>query len=97
MGKGIAASIIAATARAVLRSAARFADVASAVDAASEALTLDLANAGVFVTAFHARLDMDSGVVSFVDAGHGLAIRARRRQLAATPLDNPVTLALLGQ
>lgn len=33
--------------------------------------------AGVFVTAFHARLDMDSGELSYVDAGHGLAIVAR--------------------
>lgn len=77
MGKGIAAAIIAATVRAVLRSAARFADVAGAVDAASAALSIDLDNAGVFVTAFHARLDMDSGTLSYVDAGHGLSIIAR--------------------
>ncbi len=77
MGKGIAAAIIAATVRAVLRSAARFGDVAGAVDAASAALTVDLDNAGVFVTAFHSRLDMDSGVLSYVDAGHGLSIVAR--------------------
>ncbi len=77
MGKGIAAAIIAATVRAVLRSAARFGDVAGAVEAASAALTVDLDNAGVFVTAFHARLDMDSGVLSYVDAGHGLSIVAR--------------------
>lgn len=77
MGKGIAAAIIAATVRAVLRSAARFGDAAGAVDAASAALTVDLDNAGVFVTAFHARLDMDSGLLSYVDAGHGLSIVAR--------------------
>ncbi|MCA1942330.1 MAG: SpoIIE family protein phosphatase [Yonghaparkia sp.] len=76
MGKGIAAAIIAATVRAVLRSAARFGDVAGAVEAASAALTVDLDNAGVFVTAFHARLDMDSGLLSYVDAGHGLSIVA---------------------
>ncbi len=76
MGKGIAAAIIAATVRAVLRSAARFGDVAGAVEAASAALTVDLDNAGVFVTAFHARLDMDTGVLSYVDAGHGLSIVA---------------------
>jgi anti-sigma regulatory factor (Ser/Thr protein kinase) len=77
MGKGIGASIIAATVRAVLRSAARFADAAGAIDAASAALSVDLDKAGVFVTAFHARLDMDSGVLSYVDAGHGLSIVAR--------------------
>ncbi len=77
MGKGIAASIIAATVRAVLRSASRFADVGGAVDAASAALSIDLDNAGVFVTAFHARLDMDSGRLTYVDAGHGLSIVCR--------------------
>ncbi len=77
MGKGIAASIIAATVRAVLRSAARFADVVGAVDAASAALSIDLDNAGVFVTAFHSRLDMDSGTLTYVDAGHGLSVVAR--------------------
>jgi anti-sigma regulatory factor (Ser/Thr protein kinase) len=77
MGKGIAASIIAATVRAVLRSAARFADVVGAIDAASASLSIDLDNAGVFVTAFHSRLDMDSGTMTYVDAGHGLSIVVR--------------------
>jgi len=76
MGKGIGAAIIAATVRAVLRSASRFGDVAGAVDAASAALSIDLDSAGVFVTAFHGRLDMDSGVLSYVDAGHGLSVIA---------------------
>jgi len=77
MGKGIGAAIIAATVRAVLRSAARFGDVAGAVDAAAASLTGDLDSTGLFVTLFHGRLDMDSGELTYVDAGHGLSFLAR--------------------
>jgi len=77
MGKGIGSAIIAATVRAVLRSAARFGDVTGAVEAAAAALTADLDSAGLFVTLFHGRLDMDSGDFTFVDAGHGLTIVMR--------------------
>lgn len=77
MGKGIGAAIIAATVRAVLRSAARFGDVAGAVDAAAASLTGDLDSTGLFVTLFHGRLDMDSGELTYVDAGHGLSFVAR--------------------
>ena len=77
MGKGIGSAIIAATVRAVLRSAARFGDVTGAVEAAAAALTADLDSAGLFVTLFHGRLDMDSGEFTFIDAGHGLTIVMR--------------------
>ncbi len=77
MGKGIGAAIIAATVRAVLRSAARFGDVAGAVDAAAASLTGDLDSTGLFVTLFHGRLNMDSGELMYVDAGHGLTFIAR--------------------
>ncbi|WP_179873026.1 SpoIIE family protein phosphatase [Microcella indica] len=77
MGKGIAAAIIAATVRAVLRSAARFGDVTGAVNLAAASLNADLDTTGLFVTLFHARVDMDSGEVTFVDAGHGLTVIAR--------------------
>lgn len=78
MGKGIASAIIAATVRAVLRSAARFGDVAAAVDLAAASLNADLDTTGLFVTLFHGRLDMDSGELTFVDAGHGLTVIVRR-------------------
>lgn len=78
MGKGIGAAIIAATVRAVLRSAARFGDVTGAVNLAAASLNADLDTTGLFVTLFHARVDMDTGEVAFVDAGHGLSIVARR-------------------
>lgn len=77
MGKGIGSAIIAATVRAVLRSSARFGDVRGAVEAAAAALTADLDSAGLFVTLFHGRLDMDTGEMTFIDAGHGLTIVMR--------------------
>lgn len=78
MGKGIGSAIIAATVRAVLRSAARFGDVAGAVDLAAASLNADLDTTGLFVTLLHGRLDMDTGEFTYVDAGHGLTVVARR-------------------
>jgi sigma-B regulation protein RsbU (phosphoserine phosphatase) len=77
MGKGVGAGIIAATVRAVLRSARDQEDLAVALDRASDALTSDLADAATFATMFHARLDEHSGIVRYVDAGHGLTIHVR--------------------
>lgn len=90
MGKGIGAAIIAATARGVLRSGARTHDPAAAVNAASEVLSTDLDDSGTFVTLFHARLDAESGVMRYIDAGHGLTLVVRvdgtSERLAATSL-----------
>ena len=77
MGKGIGAAIIAATARGVLRSGARTHDPVAAVHAASEVLATDLDDSGTFVTLFHARLNAESGVVRYIDAGHGLTLLVR--------------------
>jgi sigma-B regulation protein RsbU (phosphoserine phosphatase) len=77
MGKGVGAGIIAATVRAVLRSARGHDDLAVALDRASDALTSDLADASTFATMFHARLDEHTGIVRYIDAGHGLTIHAR--------------------
>lgn len=77
MGKGVGAAIIAATVRAVLRSGSRLADIGDVVEAAAATLEADLDEAASFVTLFHARLDMDTGVLRYVDAGHGLTIVVR--------------------
>lgn len=77
MGKGIGAAIIAATVRAVLRSGASTHDPVMAVQAASAMLSTDLDDSGTFVTLFHARLDAESGVVRYIDAGHGLSLLVR--------------------
>ncbi|MEO7722585.1 MAG: PP2C family protein-serine/threonine phosphatase [Pseudolysinimonas sp.] len=74
MGKGVGAAIIAATVRAVLRSARRNKSVVAAVERAEDCLVGELSAAGAFVTLFHARLRASDGRISFVDAGHGLTV-----------------------
>jgi len=74
MGKGVGAGIIAATARAVVRSARYQADPTLALDRTTDCLTTDLSDIGSFATMFHARLRRSDGRLSFADAGHGLTI-----------------------
>ena len=74
MGKGIPAAIIAAGVRALLRGATRFNEVGEAVNRAAFALREDLEQTSTFVTLFTSRLDPVTGELSFVDAGHGLAM-----------------------
>lgn len=78
MGKGMAAAILAATARGVMRSADESLWAAQAVDRAAALLSEDLEAAGAFITLFHARLTEETGKVYYVDAGHGLALLVRR-------------------
>jgi len=74
MGKGMGAALIAATVRAVMRSTGRRQDLDGAFASASKAIATDLDSSNSFVTLFHARLDAASGKVTYVDAGHGLAL-----------------------
>jgi len=74
MGKGMAAAIIAATVRAVLRAGSRNGSITKAVEVATATLEADLHNAGSFVTLFHARLNIATGEIRFVDAGHSLSM-----------------------
>jgi len=78
MGKGMAAAIIAATVRAVLRSGSRVDDIARTIETAATILQDDLDESSSFVTLFHARLNKDTGVVRYIDAGHGLSIVLRK-------------------
>ncbi|HUW79056.1 MAG TPA: PAS domain S-box protein [Candidatus Nanopelagicaceae bacterium] len=77
MGKGSGAAIIAATVRAVLRSGSRRTEISNAVMGAAALLEEDLDESGTFVTLFHGRLNKRTGVVRYVDAGHGLTILIR--------------------
>jgi hypothetical protein len=74
MGKGMPAALIAANVRAVMRSTAPVNGVAAAVESAAETLETDLDGAGVFVTLFHAHLNEQTGVLRYIDAGHGLTV-----------------------
>ena len=74
MGKGMPAALIAANVRAVMRSTSPSNGVAAAVESAAETLETDLDGAGVFVTLFHAHLHEQTGVLRYIDAGHGLSL-----------------------
>lgn len=84
MGKGLGAAILTAGVRSALRGASRAVrgvgagtDLASVVDAVDAQLTDDLTSTDTFVTLFHARLELDTGTVRYVDAGHGLSVLTR--------------------
>lgn len=74
MGKGLPAALLAASVRAVLHGSARYNDQRAAVDRAGAALESILEDTGTFVTAFAARVDLGTGALDYVDAGHGLAV-----------------------
>jgi hypothetical protein len=77
MGKGAGAGMIAATTRAVIRSAKNSEDPATALSLTSDCLTTELSQAASFATIFHARLRAEDGRVLFSDAGHGLTLLIR--------------------
>lgn len=77
MGKGMAAAIVAATVRAVLRGYASNSGVAKAVRRTADVLDIDLSSSGSFVTLFHAKLRHADGRLRYVDAGHGLSLLVR--------------------
>jgi serine phosphatase RsbU (regulator of sigma subunit) len=77
MGKGAGAGLIAATVRAVVRSARSLTDPTIPLARASNMLATELGGALVFATLFHARLRNTDGMLSYSDAGHGLSIIVR--------------------
>ncbi|MFI7480953.1 PP2C family protein-serine/threonine phosphatase [Kocuria sp. M1R5S2] len=74
MGKGMGAALVAATARAVLRSARHQQDAEALVRQAAAALETDLERLSSFITVLHLRLDAATGGVDYVDAGHGMGL-----------------------
>jgi sigma-B regulation protein RsbU (phosphoserine phosphatase) len=77
MGKGAGAGMIAATTRAVIRSARNSEDPVTALTLTSDCLATELSQAASFATLFHARLRATDGRVLFSDAGHGLTLLVR--------------------
>ena len=77
MGKGMPAALLMSSVRAVLRAAAQELAPAAAVQAAAGTLAGDLSRSGSFVTLFHARVDLATGELRYVDAGHGHVFIAR--------------------
>jgi PAS domain S-box-containing protein len=76
MGKGMPSSLLTATVRAALRSVTHL-PVSAAVEAVNRALSPDLMQSDSFITLFHASLESDSGQLTYVDAGHGMAFIQR--------------------
>jgi serine phosphatase RsbU (regulator of sigma subunit)/anti-sigma regulatory factor (Ser/Thr protein kinase) len=70
MGKGIGAALVMATLRTALRTAPSELGPAARVRLVAESIALG-GDDGLFVTLFHARLDLESGRLRYVDAGHG--------------------------
>lgn len=77
MGKGMGAALIAATVRAVMRSVAHRRPLSEAFSSAGRILEADLEQSASFVTLFHARLDAATGILQYLDAGHGLALHIK--------------------
>jgi serine phosphatase RsbU (regulator of sigma subunit) len=77
MGKGVGPGLVMATLRAVLRAAPTELGPAARVGLAAEFLTLAAEHDGLFVTLFHGRLDLATGVLRYVDAGHGYVVVRR--------------------
>jgi PAS domain S-box-containing protein len=74
MGKDMPAALLMATVCVALRSSASLPTVGEAARSVAASAGRDLDNAGAFVTLFHGRLDLRTGVLTYVDAGHGLAV-----------------------
>jgi GAF domain-containing protein len=98
MGKGVGAALIAATVRAVLRTAGPSMNVEEAVGMASKMLDEDLAGTSSFATLFHANVRQSDGTVRYVDAGHGLTliVRADGSYERLAHLDMPLGTQLSG-
>ena len=73
MGKGMGASLVAATARAVLRAGVGQSP-AALIGQAAAALEPDLDRVASFITLLHLQLDGATGHMDYVDAGHGLGM-----------------------
>ncbi len=77
MGKGLAAAVLAAGLRSLIRGASRVRGLDRAITRAAASVEEDLEDAASFVTLFAVRLDPVSGDLRWVDGGHGLAVIVR--------------------
>ena len=77
MGKGMAAALLMASVRAVLRAVGTSGSPGLAVQSAAASLDGDLTRSGSFATLFHAQLDLVTNQLKYVDAGHGYALLRR--------------------
>jgi PAS domain S-box-containing protein len=71
MGKGVGAALVMAVLRTALRAPPPVVGPAARVLSAAGMMDFGMEDEGLFVTLFHARLDTRSGLLRYVDAGHG--------------------------
>ena len=76
MGKGVGAAMLGATIRAGLR-LAQMGDPRKTVIAVMDSLGADLVENASYLTLFHAYLEQETGELTVLDAGHGLAVLVR--------------------
>ncbi|VXC49296.1 conserved hypothetical protein [Nocardioides sp. AX2bis] len=74
MGKGVGPGLLAAGLRAALRACLSGAGPAHDFNLAAALVEDDFAENGSFATAFAAQVDLPTGAVSYVDAGHSLGL-----------------------
>jgi len=77
MGKGVGSALVMATLRTALRATPHEVSPGARLKQVAESLTRGLTDEGLFVTMFHARLDLASGILHYVDAGHGYGVVLR--------------------
>jgi PAS domain S-box-containing protein len=99
MGKGVGAALVMAVLRTALRAAPAELGPADSLRLAASPTVLGGGDEGMFVTVFRARLHVASGVLRYVDAGHGhCRIRRRNGDLESLPVRSfPVGVDLGGE
>lgn len=85
MGKGLGAAILAAGFRSALRGASAAFDqsgqrlnLSAMIGSVAAQMAEDLERTETFITVFHANLDTQTGRITYVDAGHGIAALLRK-------------------
>jgi sigma-B regulation protein RsbU (phosphoserine phosphatase) len=73
MGKGLPAAMMMATVRAALRASAQVADLEQSVRLAARVMEAPLEVNEAYVTVFHGVMDVATGDLHYIDAGHGHA------------------------
>lgn len=95
MGKGMPAALLMATIRAIFRISAINRTPGEALAVVCDAIADDLERLDSFATVFLAQLDNTTGVVTYVDAGHGLAIVRHRDGSSDVPLARGLPIGVL--
>ena len=95
MGKGMPAALLMATIRAIFRTSTLHRSPGAAMAVVVGAIGDDLERLDSFATVFLAQLDVASGVVTYIDAGHGLAVARHQDGGIDTPTERGLPMGVL--